>query len=685
MQKKRKNHTRKSHKNKLLAYCILVFLVFSIVNTVFLTIYVNKAIERRAVITTAKVTGSVGFCINTPPSLSLSCLNITDQNEDYSCQITYSDPNSGDNLTFNSTFINGSANDIFTISGEGWINFTPGAFDVGNHSFNITINDNSGCGNSMSWAMFNLTVDNLNDPPYLILNIPDQEFEQGHELSAFSLNEYFIDPDGDPMTFSVTSNTNYVIVDILETSRVILSTHTCGKTEYILFNATDIYNASAESNPIMVTCIIPQTETVGGSGGGSGSIREECISDWVCGSWETCRENSTQRKICLDKNGCKDTRYFQRNCTYIKSCFNGKKDLNEEGVDCGGPCRPCKCLEDWNCSNWTECRSNSTQIRTCNDKNECGTFQTKPVEKRKCDYFAHCHNGIKDEDETDIDCGGNCAPCKGIEVPDTIGVYNQWLINLIAVLVAVVVALLIVYRVFHKQLKKAMIRAKFLLARKVQKVILLENHTKAHLLKDLFKLEKFLQKHLKHESKKLKKAEHHALSLGREYFKYALGVPREVLLSDLEKALEKKVPYAQLRSCLKGFFEKLNDTETGTIKMDSLGLLLVVEELLELINLTADTHAHDLRRRIKGFSPSKEKSSVDMLRKMCFDVYIALQFDETKVAQRKYLKILSVYEDLTESDRGKVFRGLLRLEKEIEFADSIFIELKGIGAPAKPE
>lgn len=28
------------------------------------------------------------------------------------------------------------------------------------------------------------------------------------------------------------------------------------------------------------------------------------------------------------------------------------------------------------------------------------------------DMVTHCHNGLPDEDESDVDCGGSCAPCK---------------------------------------------------------------------------------------------------------------------------------------------------------------------------------------------------------------------------------------------------------------------------------
>jgi hypothetical protein len=45
-----------------------------------------------------------------------------------------------------------------------------------------------------------------------------------------------------------------------------------------------------------------------------------------------------------------------------------------------------RCTEDWDCSEWTACRSDGTQLRTCIDSNNCGTTKNKPEETRTCIY-----------------------------------------------------------------------------------------------------------------------------------------------------------------------------------------------------------------------------------------------------------------------------------------------------------
>jgi len=42
-----------------------------------------------------------------------------------------------------------------------------------------------------------------------------------------------------------------------------------------------------------------------------------------------------------------------------------------------------ECIEDWQCTNWSDC-INGTQIRTCNDLNNCGTENNKPEESQEC-------------------------------------------------------------------------------------------------------------------------------------------------------------------------------------------------------------------------------------------------------------------------------------------------------------
>jgi hypothetical protein len=41
------------------------------------------------------------------------------------------------------------------------------------------------------------------------------------------------------------------------------------------------------------------------------------------------------------------------------------------------------CIEDWSCSEWSECEGN-LKTRTCEDSNDCGTEKIKPIEEVGC-------------------------------------------------------------------------------------------------------------------------------------------------------------------------------------------------------------------------------------------------------------------------------------------------------------
>lgn len=42
------------------------------------------------------------------------------------------------------------------------------------------------------------------------------------------------------------------------------------------------------------------------------------------------------------------------------------------------------CNEDWECTGYNGCSSEGEQTRTCTDKNDCGTTESKPATSRTC-------------------------------------------------------------------------------------------------------------------------------------------------------------------------------------------------------------------------------------------------------------------------------------------------------------
>jgi len=72
-----------------------------------------------------------------------------------------------------------------------------------------------------------------------------------------------------------------------------------------------------------------------------------------------------------------------------------------------------QCTENWQCTEWNRCLDSITE-RNCFDSNNCNTFNSIPSERELCKtIWPTCYNGIRDYDETDIDCGGKtCETCE---------------------------------------------------------------------------------------------------------------------------------------------------------------------------------------------------------------------------------------------------------------------------------
>ena len=95
----------------------------------------------------------------------------------------------------------------------------------------------------------------------------------------------------------------------------------------------------------------------------------------------------------------------------IPACSNNQKDIFETDKDCGGPCEN-KCKNGATCKVDDDCASKACgdggvcSVPTCNADEEC------TGEGAKCDMANHvcmyCGDGIKNNDESDVDCGGSC-------------------------------------------------------------------------------------------------------------------------------------------------------------------------------------------------------------------------------------------------------------------------------------
>src|SRR5205823_3728276 len=99
-------------------------------------------------------------------------------------------------------------------------------------------------------------------------------------------------------------------------------------------------------------------------------------------------------KSCSGAVDCASAYCLNNACgTPPPTCSDGVKNGTETDVDCGGTSCP-KCANGKVCSLATDCSSGNCSAGVC----------APPANG--------CTDGVKDGNETDVDCGGSCAKCQ---------------------------------------------------------------------------------------------------------------------------------------------------------------------------------------------------------------------------------------------------------------------------------
>ena len=139
-----------------------------------------------------------------------------------------------------------------------------------------------------------------------------------------------------------------------------------------------------------------------------------CTIKWNCTEWSECSPEGIQTRTCTNIGTCPDsfsTPEETRTCEYPtpQICYDGVQNQGEEGIDCGGPCKPCP----------------------------------------------SCYDSIQNQGEEGVDCGGPCPPCPVPEEEKPAVPLSFWLINLIAlVIISIVIIIIIRWPVKSRKRKK---------------------------------------------------------------------------------------------------------------------------------------------------------------------------------------------------------------------------------------
>ncbi|MBN2422331.1 hypothetical protein JXB41_03825 [Candidatus Woesearchaeota archaeon] len=213
--------------------------------------------------------------------------------------------------------------------------------------------------NSMRISHYwNVNVKNVNRPPYLKTQLPDLIISPKKEITLYNLNDYFNDLDNDLLKFDY----NFIVDE--------------NTTKY-----SELYDIEIdEQGDVTFT-----------------SRMNVSYTDYV-------------RFYATDPYGkTGPSNIFKLRIITTKDKFEFFQPVNKI------------CEVQVVCSEWSECLPTGVRIRECHDKNNCNEKNETTLDIEECDFNATCFDGIKNQAETGVDCGGPCLPCPTCED----GIKNQ--------------------------------------------------------------------------------------------------------------------------------------------------------------------------------------------------------------------------------------------------------------------
>ncbi len=132
-----------------------------------------------------------------------------------------------------------------------------------------------------------------------------------------------------------------------------------------------------------------------------------CTEDWSCPNWATIDcVDGVKTRTCTDNNNCGTT---ESKPSETKDC-SSESSSSSTTTTTGQVTSEMKssCVSNWECGEWGKC-VNDVQTRECKDTNNCvDATSDKPATSQSCQMPETCSDGIKNQDEKGIDCGGVC-------------------------------------------------------------------------------------------------------------------------------------------------------------------------------------------------------------------------------------------------------------------------------------
>jgi hypothetical protein len=271
--------------------------------------------------------------------------------------------------------------------------------------------------NLYSQKKINLTVLNVNRVPTMKYPISDIVMKEDEQVKNLDLHIYFHDPDKDILTYEIdityfqdsmnrSSLEELIEIRIREQSLTLKRLKPVEARIGAIITAKDPYGAMARSNVFVIDVFDfnVTSRTLRGT--------EECPLVTECSEWGFCSVDGLQTRSCkdIDCEGNNDNYLQKQSCLPEATCYDKKKNcpfgICEEDIDCGGPCDPCRACDHPSCMA-IFCPGGCNDGHMCNANRHCKSLNCENYECQP----ATCFDGIKNQNEEQIDCGGPCDAC----------------------------------------------------------------------------------------------------------------------------------------------------------------------------------------------------------------------------------------------------------------------------------
>lgn len=242
--------------------------------------------------------------------------------------------------------------------------FTTNLNSSGDYNISVIVKDSKNFSDNFAW---HVVVKKNNKAPQLLAGIPN--YAGNGNMKTDPLSNYFSDPNNDMLKFDISGKDE-------KGNKVDLKTFFGNNSELNIISPINFSGV-----------IIVEIRAYDSDGA------------YAVSSFKFFVFNENQYMF-IDKNICGDN-----------IC-----NLNESCSICQTDCGPCevgldKCLNRWQCNSWSDCILPGYTVRSCVDLNNCVDKSKKPKTFDKCEISDSCSDGILNQREQKVDCGGSCEAC----------------------------------------------------------------------------------------------------------------------------------------------------------------------------------------------------------------------------------------------------------------------------------